>query len=42
MWVRISVGAQELKNCSTDNVEMFLVSIQFQNREKLAELGFDI
>jgi len=36
------VGALTLKNRSTDDVERFLSSIQFENREKLKELGLDL
>ena len=40
--VRISVGAQFVKNRSTDDVERFLSSIRFEHREKLAELRLDL
>ena len=39
--VRIPVGAQLLKNRSTDDVERFLSLIRFENRKKLNELGPD-
>ena len=40
--VRISVGAQVLKNRSTDDVERFLSLIRFENREKIQELELDL
>ena len=40
--VRISVGAQVLKNRSTDDVERFLLLIRFENREKIQELELDL
>jgi hypothetical protein len=36
------VGAQDFENRSTENVERFLLSIQFENREKLKELGLEL
>ena len=39
--VRISVGAQILKNRSTLPVERFLSSIRFENKGKMEELGLD-
>jgi len=36
------VGAQFVKNRSTDDVERFLSSIRFEHREKLAELRLDL
>ena len=41
MRVRIVSGAQVLKYRSTDNVERFLLSIRFENRKKLEEMGLD-
>jgi hypothetical protein len=38
----ISVGAQVLKNRSTDDVERFLSLIRFEHREKLEEMGLDL
>jgi hypothetical protein len=40
--VRISLGAQLKENRSTEDVERFLSSIRFENREKLKELGLEI
>jgi hypothetical protein len=40
--VRISVGAQLLKNRSTCDVERFLLSLRFETREKLEELGLNL
>jgi hypothetical protein len=36
------LGAQILKNRSTDDVERFLSLIRFEQREKLEELGVDL
>jgi len=36
------VGAQVLKNRSTDDVERFLSLIRFENREKIQELELDL
>jgi hypothetical protein len=36
------VGAQVFENRSTDDVERFLSSIQFENREKVEELGLGL
>jgi hypothetical protein len=36
------VGAQAIENRSSDNVERFLSSIRFENREKMEELGLDV
>ena len=40
--VRVPVGAQTLKNRSSDDVGRFLSSIRFESKEKLAELGVEI
>jgi hypothetical protein len=40
--VRIWVGAQIIKNRSTDDVERFLSIIRFEQREKLEEMGLDL
>jgi hypothetical protein len=39
---QIRLGAQFVKNRSTDDVERFLSSIRFEHREKLAELRLDL
>jgi hypothetical protein len=39
---RVHVGAHTHKNRSTDDVERFLSSIQFENREKLEEFGLKL
>jgi len=39
---QITVGASEPKNRSTVDVERFLLSIRFENREKPGELGADL
>jgi heme-degrading monooxygenase HmoA len=36
------LGAQVLKNRSTDDVERFLSLIRFENREKIQELELDL
>jgi len=36
------LGAQVLKNRSTDDVERFLSLIRFEHREKLEEMGLDL
>ena len=38
---QVPVGAHNQENRSTDDVEWFLSSIQFENREKLQELGLE-
>lgn len=38
----ISMKAHAIINRSFDDVERFLSSIQFENREKLKELGLEI
>jgi len=38
---QLTVGAQAQKGRFTDDVERFLSSIQFENREKMDELGLD-
>jgi hypothetical protein len=40
--VRVPLGAHTHKNRSTDDVERFLSSIQFENREKLEEFGLKL
>jgi hypothetical protein len=39
---QVPVGASESENRSTVDVERFLLSIQFENRERLRELGQDL
>ena len=36
------MGAQVLRNRSTDDVERFLSLIRFENRGKMEELGLDL
>jgi hypothetical protein len=36
------VGAQAVKNRSTDDVERFFSLIRFEKREKLEEMGLDL
>ncbi len=40
--VRIPLGAQAHKNRSTEEVERFLLSIRFENKGKLEELGLKL
>ena len=40
--VRIPVGAQVFENRSTDELERFLLLIQFEYRRKMVEFGLDI
>ena len=40
--VRIPLGAQVLRNRSTDDVERFLSLIRFENRGKTEELGLEL
>lgn len=39
---QIPVGAQAHKNRPTEEVERFLLSIRFENREKLEKLGLKL
>lgn len=41
-WVRIFVGAHDLKNRSTVDVERFLTLIRFENRKKMEDLGINL
>ena len=39
---QVHVGAHSYKNRSTDDVERFMSSIRFENREIIEELGLDL